>query len=139
MFLNPRYGRLGLIAVPYFVFFEGLGPVVELVGYVLLPVSLILGFLYLRFALMFVVLALLFGMLLSQMAVGIETLLLARYPRVRDRMILLLAAFLEFFGYRQILTFERFRAMFQIRSQRGNWGRQARTGIPAPIPTRGPR
>ena len=49
---------------------------------------------------------------------------------------LLLAALFEYFGYRQILTFERFRAMWQIRRKRGMWGQQARTGIPAPIPTR---
>jgi hypothetical protein len=103
-----------------------------------LPLSLVLGFLYVRFALMFVVLALLFGMLLSQMAVGIETLLLSRYPSVRDRIVLLAAGILEFFGYRQILTFERFRAMWQIRRKRGSWGALSRRGIPAPIPTRAP-
>ena len=138
MFLNPRYGRLGLVAVPYFVLFEGLGPIVEFAGYVMLPLSLALGFLYTQFALMFVLLALLYGMLLSQMAVGIETLLLSRYPRVRDRVLLLLAAFLEFFGYRQVLTFERFRAMFQVRRRKGSWGPQTRRGIPAPISTRSP-
>ncbi len=44
---------------------------------------------------------------------GIETMLLARYPRTRDRVILMGAALLEFLGYRQILTVERLVALFQ--------------------------
>jgi cellulose synthase/poly-beta-1,6-N-acetylglucosamine synthase-like glycosyltransferase len=137
MLFNPRYGRLGFLALPYFLAFEALGPVVELLGYVLLPVSFFLGILFVQFALMFVLLAVLYGMLLSQMAVGIETLLLSRYPRFRDRVILFGAGFLEFFGYRQILTVERFLATFQIRRKRGQWGAQSRTGISTEAPTEG--
>jgi hypothetical protein len=121
--------------VPYFWIFEGLGPAVEATGYVLLPLSFFLGSLFPVFALLFVVLAILYGMLLSQIAVGIETLLLARYPRVRDRLLLLLAAFLEFFGYRQILTIERLIATFQIKRKRGQWGAMSRQGIASPPAT----
>jgi cellulose synthase/poly-beta-1,6-N-acetylglucosamine synthase-like glycosyltransferase len=135
MLFNPRYGRLGMVGVPYFWIFEGLGPAVEATGYVLLPLSFFLGSLFPVFALMFVVLAILYGMLLSQIAVGIETLLLARYPRVRDRLLLLLAAFLEFFGYRQILTIERLIATFQIKRKRGQWGAMSRQGIASPPAT----
>jgi hypothetical protein len=93
-------------------------------------VSVVFGAVYWRFAAMFLVLAVLYGMVLSQLAVGIETLLLARYPRIRDRLLLAAAAFLEFFGYRQILTFERLVATFQIRSLSGSWGAMRRQGIP---------
>jgi cellulose synthase/poly-beta-1,6-N-acetylglucosamine synthase-like glycosyltransferase len=137
MLFNPRYGRLGFVAVPYFLFFEALGPVVEMAGYIVLILGLFLHILFIEFAILFLALSVLYGMLLSQMAVGIETLLLSRYPRVRDRMILVAAAFLEFIGYRQILTWERFIATFQINRKRGHWGEQARLGIgTAPQPDR---
>ena len=132
MMFNPRYGMVGLVAVPYFWIFEAVAPLVEFLGYVILPVSLLLGILFWQFALMFLLLSILMGMLLSQVAVGIETLLLARYPRVRDRIILFAAAFLEFFGYRQILTVERVVAMLQIRTKRGTWGHMPRQGIIGP-------
>ena len=35
MLLNPRYGRLGLFAVPYYWVFELAAPVIELLGIVL--------------------------------------------------------------------------------------------------------
>jgi len=129
MLFNPRYGRLGFIAVPYFLFFEALGPVVEMLGYTVLILGFFLHILFVQFALMFLALSVLYGMLLSQMAVGIETLLLSRFPRLRDRVLLVGAAFLEFVGYRQILTFERFLATFQINRKQGQWGAMTRSGI----------
>jgi cellulose synthase/poly-beta-1,6-N-acetylglucosamine synthase-like glycosyltransferase len=129
MMLNPRYGRVGMVAFPYFVFFEALGPIVEALGYLVLVVGFIFHFLFIQFALLFLALSVLYGMLLSQMAVGIETLLLSRYPRFRDRILLVGAALLEFVGYRQILTFERLISTFQINKRRGQWGAMKHIGM----------
>ena len=32
MLFNPRYGVVGLLAMPYFLIFEAVGPVIELTG-----------------------------------------------------------------------------------------------------------
>jgi len=130
MFLNPRYGRLGMIAVPYFWIFEAFSPVVEVLGYVFLVVSFLVGDLFPEFALLFLLLAVLYGMLLSQLAAGIEMLLLSRYDRMRDRVLLFATGFIEFLGYRQLLTWERFVATFQVRAKHGKWGAMNRLGIP---------
>ncbi len=127
---NPRYGRLGLLAMPYFWLFEGLGPLVEVSGYVLLPVTAALGMLFPPFAVMFLALAVLYGVLLSQIAAGVEALLLRRYSRFADRVTLFAAAFVEFLGLRQILTLERFRATFQAFRHPTGWGEMRRRGIP---------
>jgi cellulose synthase/poly-beta-1,6-N-acetylglucosamine synthase-like glycosyltransferase len=129
MLFNPRYGRVGMLGVPYFWLFEALSPVVEVMGYLLLPLAFFLGSINLTFALLFLVLALLYGILLSEMAVGIETMLLSRYPRIRDRLLLFAGAFLEFAGYHQILAVERFIASFQVRRKRKTWGAMRRVGI----------
>jgi len=128
MTLNPRYGVVGMVGMPYFWLFEALSPVIEVTGYLLLPIMFVLGIAEPSFVALFVVLALLYGILLSEMAVGIETMLLSRYPRVRDRLMLFAAAFLEFLGYHQILAVERLVSMFQIRRKRGIWGQMRRIG-----------
>jgi cellulose synthase/poly-beta-1,6-N-acetylglucosamine synthase-like glycosyltransferase len=128
MTLNPRYGAVGMVGMPYFWLFEALAPVVEVTGYLLLPILFILGIAEPAFVALFVLLALLYGVLLSEMAVGIETMLLSRYPRVRDRLALFAAAFLEFLGFHQILAVERLVSMFQIRRKRGIWGQMRRAG-----------
>jgi hypothetical protein len=129
MLFNPRYGRLGMVAVPYFWIFEALAPVIEISGYVLVVIGIFAGFVSPRFAILFVVLAVLYGMLASQLAAGIETFLSNRYPRLRDRAILFLAAFLEFVGYRQFLAVERTIATAQVPFKRGQWGKMHRKGI----------
>jgi cellulose synthase/poly-beta-1,6-N-acetylglucosamine synthase-like glycosyltransferase len=130
MVLRPRYGSVGLLGLPYFWLFEGLGPVVEILGYATLVVSIATGSLFAEFAVPFLILSVLFGMLLSQLAVGIETMLLARYEHISDRLRLFVACFLEMFGYRQLMTWERFIATFQIRRKRHRWGEMKRVGIP---------
>ncbi|WP_114312770.1 glycosyltransferase family 2 protein [Thermus caldifontis] len=129
MLFNPRYGRLGLVAMPYFFFFEALAPVVEVLGYVLFAIFYLLGLFNAEFAFLFFLLALAYGVLLSQLAVGMETLLLQRYPRLRDRLVLLLLAILEGLGYRQVLAWERFLATFQVWRKRGVWGEMRRKGL----------
>jgi cellulose synthase/poly-beta-1,6-N-acetylglucosamine synthase-like glycosyltransferase len=128
MTLNPRYGAVGMVGMPYFWLFEALSPVIEVTGYLLLPLVFVLGIANPAFAGLFLLLAVMYGIVLSEMAVGIETMLLSRYPRLRDRLTLFAAAFLEFVGYHQILAVERFLAAFQIRRRRGIWGQMRRTG-----------
>ena len=129
MLFNWRYGAIGLIGVPYAWFVEAVSPVIELGGYVFLVVSVLAGFLNLEFAFHFLLLAILFGLLLSLMAVGIETLLLNRYAYLSERLLLIVSAALEFFGYRQVLLWERFRANFQVWGKRGQWGAMERKGF----------
>ena len=105
-------------------------------GFVFLIVSILGGFLYPYFAILFLVLSVLYGMMLSQLASGIESFLLSRYPRLSDKLLLLLAAFLEFFGYRQLLTIERFLAFFQVWRKRGHWGTMKRRVVTQPAPTK---
>jgi cellulose synthase/poly-beta-1,6-N-acetylglucosamine synthase-like glycosyltransferase len=128
MTFNPRYGIVGLLGVPYFWLFEALAPVIEVTGYLVLPLSFLLGVANPGFLGLFLLLAVMYGILLSEMAVGIETMLLSRYPRIRDRLSLFAAAFLEFIGYHQVLAVERFVSLFQIRRKRGIWGQMRRTG-----------
>ena len=39
MFLNPRYGSVGLVGMPYYVIYEGLAPLVEFVSVLVLAVA----------------------------------------------------------------------------------------------------
>jgi cellulose synthase/poly-beta-1,6-N-acetylglucosamine synthase-like glycosyltransferase len=138
MLFNRRFGRLGMVAVPYFWLFEALAPLVEVSGYVLLVLGMLMGFISPRFAVLFVLLAVLYGMLLSQLAAGIETFLSTRYPRTRDRIVLFLAAFLEFLGYRQLLALERTVATVQVPFRKGKWGKMHRTGASGNSPRAAP-
>lgn len=69
---RPRYGVVGMVAIPGFILFETLSPLLELTGYLLVPLAWMLGILSASFATTFLTLAVLYGMLVSVLAVLLE-------------------------------------------------------------------
>jgi len=94
-------------------------------------VTAVLGILNVAFAILFLAMALLFSVLLSQLAFGIETLLLERYPRMSDRLALFASAFVEFLGYHQVIAFVRATSVFRVRSRHGKYWTTDRAGLVA--------
>ena len=129
MLFNPRYGRVGLIAVPFYTFGEMLAPLVEVFGYVVTLAGLALGVLNVSFALMFVMVAWGYGMLLSLWAVALEEVSFHRYRRLGDVVRLVLFATLENFGYHQCGVWWRLRAFFTRRGRKHVWGEMTRRGF----------
>lgn len=129
MFLNPRYGAVAFIGMPFYLFFEAIGPVIELAGYLLIPILWFFNVLDITFAMMFFALAILYNIMLSLLALIVDDLLFQRYDRAIDLAKMMLSAFLEFIGYRQILTFRRTLAFFTVIFKRGHWGQIRRESI----------
>jgi cellulose synthase/poly-beta-1,6-N-acetylglucosamine synthase-like glycosyltransferase len=129
MLFNPRYRTPGLLGLPYFLIFELLGPVVELLGYVAFVAGLALGVLNAEFALAFLLVAVGLGVLLSTAAVFLEELRLERYPRWRDLLKLTAYGVLENFGYRQLNTFWRVKAIVSYLRKNTDWGAMERKGF----------
>jgi len=126
---RPRYGMVGLVALPGFAVFEMLSPVIELSGYVLLPLLLLLGYLDLSYAAAFLVLSILYAMLVSILAVLLEDITFRRYPRGRDLAVLVGAAVLEHLGYRQLTVWWRVRAFWEYWRGDLSWGAMERRGV----------
>ena len=129
MLFNPRYGRIGLLAYPYFFFLEMLGPGVELAGYVAFALLVATGRASGPFVVAFLMVAFGFGVALSVAAVGLEELSFRRYPRLRDVMQLFALAVAENFGYRQLTTFWRVRGMISALRRKKGWGAMSRKGF----------
>jgi len=129
MFLNPRYGAVGMFAFPYFFLFEMLGPFVELLGYAAVLLSFALGILNLEFFVLFVTVAILYGIFLSVAAILLEEISFRRYPGWIDLTKLLVFGILENFGYRQLLAFFKVKAFWDILLRRRTWGRMERAGF----------
>jgi cellulose synthase/poly-beta-1,6-N-acetylglucosamine synthase-like glycosyltransferase len=132
MLFNPRYGRVGLIAVPFYTLGEMLAPLVEVFGYVITVVALALGVVNVSFALLFLLVAWGYSMLLSIWAVVLEEVSFRRYRRVGDLVRLVLFAVLENFGYRQCAVWWRVRVFFSLRGHKQVWGEMTRRGFEAP-------
>jgi cellulose synthase/poly-beta-1,6-N-acetylglucosamine synthase-like glycosyltransferase len=129
MLFNPRYGAVGMLAFPYFLVLEGIGPVIEIVGYVAFAVTLLLGAWSPTFVAAFLALAVLVGMALSAAAVALEELTFRRYPRWVDLLRLFSAAIVENLGYRQLNQLWRLQGTIAVLRGQRHWGSPPRRGF----------
>ena len=124
MILNRKYGATSLIGVSYFIFVEFLGPLIELFGYVSIPILYYFGMLNARFFVMLVLLAVFWGISINIGAVFLDIYNFRRYKKTSDILRLCVLSAAEFFGYRQIMLLERLIATVTFR--RKDWGIQDR-------------
>ncbi len=126
---NPRYGRIGLFALPYYLVFEAVGPLIEAAGYAVTLVALPFGLVDWRFAELMFLTAVVYGTLISLTAVALEEITFRRYTRLRDLLLLMGVAVLENFGYRQLTTWWRLKGIGDFLRGRGGWGTMIRKGF----------
>lgn len=126
---NPRYGAFGLIALPYFLVFEFLGPVVEIIGPPVTIVAYALGELSVLFLVAFLVIAFLLGIALTIAALALEEFNFRRHAHARDVARMLLYAVVENIGYRQLNDLWRTVAFVDLARRKKGWGAQRRRGI----------
>ena len=133
-----RYGSVGMLALPYFVAFEALGPLIEVTGYVAITLSLAFGWLATAMAIAFFGVAVGLGIAFSFGALLVEERAFQRYRRWRCFGRLVLAAAIENVGYRQWYALVRVYASWQqLRGRPQQWGEMARSGFtPASAPSK---
>ncbi len=127
MFLNSKYGSVGMFGFPYFTFIEALGPIVEFLGYLGFILFFMFGILNKEFAVLFFILAILWAMWINIGSVLLDNILYKRYESVKDIIKLCFFGFLEMLGYRQVITIERLIATFQVWKK--DWGKPKRQPI----------
>ena len=129
MLFNPKYGVVGLCALPFYLVFEMLGPVIEFIGYIVFLFSLIFGIVDLSFAILFISVSIVLGIILSVSAFVLEELLYSKYPRYSHLARLLAFSVLENFGYRQIHSYWRFMGIIDFIRGKKAWGKMVRKGV----------
>jgi cellulose synthase/poly-beta-1,6-N-acetylglucosamine synthase-like glycosyltransferase len=129
LLLNRRYGRIGLVAVPYMMVFEYLAPLLEVAGYAILPLGWALGLLDSSLFLLFLGVALAYGLCLSFATLLLEELSFRRYREPRDLLRLAGTAVLENFGLRQLHAWWRLVALLTWRGRPQSWKSAPRQGF----------
>jgi cellulose synthase/poly-beta-1,6-N-acetylglucosamine synthase-like glycosyltransferase len=129
MLFNPRYGRIGLVCIPYYWIFELIGPVIETVGFLFVPVSFFIGIVDLRFMLSFFAVAVLYGTVLSVGALMLEENTFKKYPDLSQLLRLFFYSLVDNFGYRQLNTIYKVEAMFGFKKNKHRWGELKRKGF----------
>ncbi len=127
MIFNPKYKSVGLVSLPYFLFIELLGALVEFFGYLIVVFGILFSLVSWQMATLLFVVSLLYGSFLSMCGVLLEEWSLRKYPKLMDIVKLFLLALSETFWYRPMTTFFRIRGFFQMRKHK--WGDMERKGV----------
>lgn len=126
---NPRYGGVGMIGMPYVLIFEAFGPTIEVLGYAVTVVAVLMGGLDWVFLQLLFLVSVIFGSLISLTSVMLEEMSFRRYPRATDLLKLAGLGVLENFGYRQLATWWRFKGTIDFLRNRKDWGEMMRRGF----------
>jgi cellulose synthase/poly-beta-1,6-N-acetylglucosamine synthase-like glycosyltransferase len=113
LLMNPRGGTVSWLAIPFYVLFELLGPVLEAIGLVFFVTAAALGAIAWAEAAAFMALSLSLGMMLSVSAIMLEEFSFPVYRKPRELALLYAAALLENFGYRQLTVWWRLKGFFR--------------------------
>lgn len=102
LLFHYRGGWVSWAAFPFMLFFEALGPIIEILGYIFVLVLALTGNITFQTMWVFYFATICLGILLSVSALLLEEMTFHVYTRFRQLLILLLAVLLENFGYRQL-------------------------------------
>lgn len=129
---SPRHGSVGMWAMPQFVLFDVLSPILELVGLLLVPLCTLAGILSIEFFLAYCALVFGFGICISVSCFLLAEFSLRRYRNAGDLWRLGLGAILENFGYRQLNSAWRVMGIWQFLRKKQGWGEMRRRGFQSP-------
>jgi cellulose synthase/poly-beta-1,6-N-acetylglucosamine synthase-like glycosyltransferase len=127
MTFNPRYRQLGMVSWGGFVLFEYLAPIIEFVGWIVVPTAWALG--ALNTSALGAMLLVAFGMGLMNSIIALlldESYGYFNSPADTSRLIAM--AVIENFGLRQMTVFWRIRALIGGKGTR-SWGNMERRGV----------
>jgi len=122
-------GAAGWVAFPFMLFFECLGPMIEVIGYVLMLVFCWLNLISWPVFLIYTFAAISLGMLLSLLSLLLEEMSFHIYNRPSHVLGMLLGAILENFGYRQLCSVWRLMGLvYWLFGKKHGWGEMKRKG-----------
>ena len=130
MMFRRKYGRIGMVTLPTFLLVDLISPIAEILGYCLMLIFVLLGWLNFWFFVAVTAFIFSFGIFISVMSLAIEQDEIERFRRPRDIWMVLLTATVENFGYRQLCSIWRIRGLIQhVRGKKASWGAMKRRGF----------
>src|SRR5690606_17157786 len=129
LMFNPRYGKLGMISLPYWFFFEFLGPLVEFSGYIIFLIFLLFGIVNWPFFIILFALVMSAGILYSIYAISVDFFSTQVYTKRKDSLTLVAAAILEPFYFHPIVVKAGVMGFIDYFKKSHSWGEMTRQGF----------
>ncbi|WP_137904967.1 sulfatase-like hydrolase/transferase [Chryseobacterium sp. 2VB] len=129
LMFNPKYKKLGMISLPYWFFFEFLGPLIEFSGYIIFIIFLLLGIINWPFFLILFALVISMGFLYSIYAILVDLVSHQVYTKRKDFLRLIFTAFSEPFYFHPIVVKAGVNGFIDYFKKSHGWGEMTRQGF----------
>ncbi|MPL92726.1 Poly-beta-1,6-N-acetyl-D-glucosamine synthase [bioreactor metagenome] len=131
LFLNPRYGKMGLLSFPYWVFFEWLAPIVETLGLTYFLFMVIFSTVNYPVFIILLIFVFSFSLFFSSFAVYYETRIFNRYKGYKFLFSVFFIAMAEILIYHPMNVYYSLLGNYSyfIKRDKKGWGKMTRTSF----------
>jgi cellulose synthase/poly-beta-1,6-N-acetylglucosamine synthase-like glycosyltransferase len=129
LLFNPKYGKLGLVSLPYWTLFEFLGPVIEALGYVFFIMLWLFGLINWQFFLVLCALVVTTGILYSVYSIMVDLMSHQVYTKRKDFTKLITTAVLEPFYFHPLVVRASIGGVLDYFRNKQGWGEMTRQGF----------
>jgi len=129
VFMNPKYGVMGMVSFPFWVIFEWFAPIIEFAGIFLLGAMAFFGYVNWFYFWLFLTLVYCFALFISTISILFEEFSYPQYRKVSHLFWLFLTAATEPFLYHPMNTWAAIRGNWDIYRGKKTWGEMTRTGF----------
>jgi cellulose synthase/poly-beta-1,6-N-acetylglucosamine synthase-like glycosyltransferase len=129
LFFNPRYGVMGMISYPFWLFYEWFAPFVEVAGLIFFVGLAIAGKINWVFFLAGLSAVYSFAFLISVLALLTEEMSFYKYTNKRDTVKMILTALIEPFWFHPRVVWWSIKGNFDLIKGKTSWGDMTRQGF----------
>lgn len=126
IFLNPKYGLVGIFSFLYFVVYEMFSCIIDVFGLIIILISYFSGLLNLKFLVTFLSIYIFYSVIISLTSIILENYIFKYTFNLYTFLKLTFFATLESFGYRQLCSWYRIIGFIGYRKRKYQWSKISR-------------
>lgn len=123
IFLNPKYGVVGIFSFLYFVVYELFSCIIDILGLIIVLISYFSGLLNIEFLFTFLIIYILYGIVVSITSVMLENYTSKHISSIGTLLKLIIFSIIESFGYRQLCSWYRITGFIGYRKRKHQWSK----------------
>ncbi|WP_202616020.1 glycosyltransferase family 2 protein [Edaphocola flava] len=129
IFMNPKYGILGMLSYPYWMLYEYWAPIIEFIGLIITIIFACSGILNWTFFGLLLIFSYIFAVGFSLLAIYVEESTFKRYNTFKDLRKLLLAALIEPIIFHPVTVYAALKGNWEKIKGKNGWGDMTRKGF----------
>jgi cellulose synthase/poly-beta-1,6-N-acetylglucosamine synthase-like glycosyltransferase len=130
VFLNPKYGKTGLLIFPYYLLYEFAVPILEILGLIVLIIDLLFFNINYEFLLIGSAFVYLFYICITLISVFLDQIIYKHYTGIKEVLILIVMIFIEPFVFHPLNVYASLKGYWHfLRQKEQKWGVMVRKGF----------